>query len=138
MGPGSLSPVSVTRGLGTSLGRFVPPPGTQFPFSDATEPRLSILVPVDAEERGQPPASFPLLCHLHDIPAGWDTVRWQPGGDVTPLMAAAVDEHGVLGAWSIAWVPAERWDGAATCTALKGSTSSTVSVTIGKAPGEGN
>ncbi|XP_075593373.1 uncharacterized protein LOC142598520 [Balearica regulorum gibbericeps] len=110
--------------------------GTRLVVTDATEPRLSILVPVDAEERRQPPASFPLLCHLHDIPAGWDTVRWQPGGEVTPLMAAAVDEYGVLSAWSIAWVRADRWDGAATCTAVKGSTSSTVSVTIGKEPGE--
>ncbi|NXV72865.1 KV6AA protein, partial [Atlantisia rogersi] len=53
--------------------------GTRLVVSNATEPQLSILVPVGAEEPRQPPATFPLLCHLHDIPAGWDTVRWQPG-----------------------------------------------------------
>ncbi|NXV74147.1 KV6A7 protein, partial [Atlantisia rogersi] len=90
-------------------GEVCVPPHTPCPFSDATEPQLSILVPVGTEEAGQPPATFPLLCHLHDIPAGWDTVRWQPGGDVTPVMAAAVDEHGVLSAWSITWVSAEHW-----------------------------
>ncbi|NXV79305.1 KV6A9 protein, partial [Atlantisia rogersi] len=83
--------------------------GTRLVVSSATEPQLFILVPIGAEEPGQPPATFPLLCHLHDIPAGWDTVRWQPGGDVTPMMAAAVDEHGVLSAWSITWVSAEHW-----------------------------
>ncbi|KAM6234279.1 uncharacterized protein LJ264_014157 isoform 1-T1 [Porphyrio hochstetteri] len=99
---------------------------------DATEPQLSILVPVGTEEPGQPLATFPLLCHLHDIPAGWDTVRWQPGGEVTPVMAAAVDEHGVLSAWSITWVSAERWDGAATCTAENRGKNRTISTSIGK------
>ncbi|NXS65907.1 HVM07 protein, partial [Pandion haliaetus] len=83
--------------------------GTRLVVSDATEPKLSILVPVDAEEPAQPPASIPLLCHLHDLPPGWDTVRWQPGGEVTPVTAATMDKHGVLSAWSITWVSAERW-----------------------------
>ncbi|NXL01896.1 KV1 protein, partial [Mesembrinibis cayennensis] len=100
---------AVARRLGTSPGRFLPPRGTHFPSLDATQPQLSILVPVDAEEPGQSLATIPLLCHLHDLPPGWDTVRWQPGGQETPVMAAAVDEHGVLSAWSITWVPAEQW-----------------------------
>ncbi|NXN66041.1 KV3AB protein, partial [Himantopus himantopus] len=83
--------------------------GTRLVVTNATEPELSILVPIDAEETGQPPASIPLLCHLHDLPSGWDTVRWQPGGEATPVMAAAVDKHGVLSAWSITWISAERW-----------------------------
>ncbi|NXF55983.1 KV1 protein, partial [Oceanites oceanicus] len=83
--------------------------GTRLAVTDATEPQLSILVPIDAEKPGQPPASVPLLCHLHDLPRGWDTVRWQPGGEETPVTMAAVDEHGVLSAWSITWVSAERW-----------------------------
>uniref|UniRef100_A0A8B9D9H6 Ig-like domain-containing protein n=1 Tax=Anser cygnoides TaxID=8845 RepID=A0A8B9D9H6_ANSCY len=57
---------------------------------DATEPKLSILVPVDAEE---PSDVVPLLCHLHDLPRGWDTVRWHHGRD-TPATAEAVDERG--------------------------------------------
>ncbi|NXV52074.1 TVB5 protein, partial [Uria aalge] len=83
-------------------------PSTCFPSLDATEPELSILVPVDVEEPREVPASIPLLCHLRDLPPGWDTVLWQPGGEVTPVTAAAVDEDGVLSAWSITWVPAER------------------------------
>ncbi|NXK52650.1 KV6A7 protein, partial [Chauna torquata] len=81
---------------------------TRLVVTDATEPKLSILVPVDVEERGQPPDSIPLLCHLYDLPEGWDTVRWHHGGD-TPVAAAAVDRHSVLSAWSLTWVSAERW-----------------------------
>lgn len=109
-----------------------------FSSSDASEPKLSILVPVDVEEPRQPLTSIPLLCHLHDLPPGWDTVRWQPGGEVTPVTAATVDKDGVLSAWSIAWVSAEWWDGAAACTALENGTGKTISVTITKRPGEGN
>ncbi|NXE84319.1 KV5AF protein, partial [Cochlearius cochlearius] len=83
--------------------------GTRLVVTDATEPQLSILVPVATQEPGQPPARIPLLCHLHDLPPGWDTVRWQPGGGEAPVVAAAVDEHGVLSAWSITWVSAEQW-----------------------------
>ena len=113
-------------------------PSTRFPSLDATEPQLSILVPLNTEEPGQPTSSLPLLCHLHDLPAGWDAVQWQPGGEVTPVTAAAVDEHGVLSAWSIAWVSAERWDGAVECTALESGTARTLSVAISKGSGEGN
>ncbi|NXX54538.1 KV10 protein, partial [Scopus umbretta] len=83
--------------------------GTKLIVTNATEPQLSILVPVDAEEPGQYPAGIPLLCRLHDLPSGWDTVRWQPGGEEMPVMAAAIDEHGVLSAWSVVWVLAEQW-----------------------------
>ncbi|KAF1667358.1 hypothetical protein FQA23_0007224, partial [Aptenodytes patagonicus] len=84
--------------------------GTRLVVTDATtEPQLSILVPVDAEEPGQPPAVIPLLCRLHDLPRGWDTVRWQPTGEETPVTAAVVEERGVLSAWSITRVSAERW-----------------------------
>ncbi|NXX06365.1 KV5AF protein, partial [Larus smithsonianus] len=83
--------------------------GTRLVVTNATEPKLSILVPVDVEEPREVPASIPLLCHLRDLPLGWDTVLWQPSGEVTPVMAAAVDEDGVLSAWSITWVPAEQW-----------------------------
>ncbi|NXI64594.1 KV5AD protein, partial [Anseranas semipalmata] len=80
---------------------------TRLVVTDATEPKLSILVPVDVEERGQPLDVVPLLCHLYDLPAGWDTIRWHHGGD-TPVVAAAVAEHGVLSAWSLTWVSAEQ------------------------------
>ncbi|XP_050768181.1 M1-specific T cell receptor beta chain-like [Gymnogyps californianus] len=109
--------------------------GTRLVVTDATEPKLSILVPVDAEEPGQPSASIPLLCHLHDLPLGWDSVRWQPGGEVTPVTAVGMDERGILSAWSITWVSAERWDGAAACTALEDGTGRTLSITISKGPG---
>lgn len=141
MGPGSLSPVSarqVVWQLGTSPGRFVPPPGTRYPSLDAAEPQLSILVPVEAEEPGQPPATIPLLCRLRDPPQGWDTVRWQPGGEETPVTVTATDERGGLSAWSITWVSAERWDGAAACTALESGTNRTLSVAVSKGPGQGN
>ncbi|XP_075580727.1 uncharacterized protein LOC142595766 [Pelecanus crispus] len=110
--------------------------GTRLIVTNATEPQLSILVPVDAEEPGHSLASIPLLCHLHDLPPGWDTVRWQPTAEETPVLAAALDEHGVLSAWSITWVSAEQWDGAATCTALQSGTNRTLSVAIGKGHGE--
>ncbi|NXT93378.1 KV5AF protein, partial [Anhinga rufa] len=84
-------------------------PDTPFPSLDATQPQLSILVPVDAEEPGQPLSSIPLLCRLHDPPQGWDTVRWQPGGEETPVTVTAMDERGVFSAWSITWVPAKQW-----------------------------
>ncbi|XP_063213566.1 M1-specific T cell receptor beta chain-like isoform X1 [Chroicocephalus ridibundus] len=112
--------------------------GTRLVVTNATEPKLSILVPVDVEEPREVPASIPLLCHLRDLPPGWDTVLWQPSGEVTPVTAAAVDEDGVLSAWSITWVPAEQWDGAAACTALKRDTGRTRSVSIRKGAGEGN
>ncbi|NXN57657.1 KV3AD protein, partial [Rynchops niger] len=83
--------------------------GTRLVVTNATEPELSILVPIDVEEPREVPASIPLLCHLRDLPMGWDTVLWQPGGEVTPVTAAAVDKDGVLSAWSITWVPAEQW-----------------------------
>ncbi|XP_054033524.1 M1-specific T cell receptor beta chain-like [Dryobates pubescens] len=105
--------------------------GTRLIVTDATEPKLSILLPVDSEEPGQPPADIPVLCHLHDVPPGWDTVKWQPGGEVTPVTAATVDDQGVLSAWSIAWVPAERWDGTAACTAAENSTGRSLSVAVG-------
>ncbi|NXD87887.1 TVB72 protein, partial [Halcyon senegalensis] len=95
-----------------SLSTFSPQfgDGTRLIVTDATEPELSILVPVDTAEPGQPPAAIPLLCHLRDVPRGWDTVSWQPGGDVARVTrVTALDEHGVLNAWSIAWVSAERW-----------------------------
>ncbi|XP_035427717.1 uncharacterized protein LOC118261146 [Cygnus atratus] len=97
--------------------------GTRLLVTDATEPKLSILVPVDAEE---PSDVVPLLCHLHDLPRGWDTVRWHHGRD-TPVTAEAVDERGVLGAWSLTWVSAERWDGAAACMATESGTGRNVS-----------
>ncbi|NXE15199.1 KV5A9 protein, partial [Lophotis ruficrista] len=83
--------------------------GTRLVVTNATEPQLSILVPIEAEDHGQPPADIPLLCLLHDLPQGWDAVRWQPGGEVTPLTAGTAGEDGVLSAWSITWVSAQRW-----------------------------
>ncbi|NXV22404.1 TVB5 protein, partial [Cepphus grylle] len=94
---------------GDIRGEVCATPSTRFPSLDATEPELSILVPVDVEEPREVPASIPLLCHLRNLPLGWDTVLWQPGGEVTPVTGVAVDEDGVLSAWSITWVPAERW-----------------------------
>ncbi|NXX44158.1 KV6A9 protein, partial [Tricholaema leucomelas] len=90
-------------------GAFVPPSSTPFPSLDAAQPKLSILVPVDSEEPGQPPAAIPLLCHLRDVPPGWHTVEWQPSGEVTAVTAVTVDNQSVPSAWSIAWLPAERW-----------------------------
>uniref|UniRef100_A0A8B9NDN4 Ig-like domain-containing protein n=1 Tax=Accipiter nisus TaxID=211598 RepID=A0A8B9NDN4_9AVES len=108
--------------------------GTRLVVTNASEPKLSILVPVDVEEPRQPLTSIPLLCHLHDLPPGWDTVRWQPGGEVTPVTAATVDKDGVLSAWSIAWVSAEWWDGAAACTALENGTGKTINPSLHPPP----
>ncbi|NXK18146.1 KV6A9 protein, partial [Arenaria interpres] len=92
-------------------GGSCPPPSTPFPSPDATQPQLSILLPVDEEEKaGGPPGRIPLLCQLRDLPPGWDRVLWRPGdGEVTGVTAVAVDQQGVLSGWSITWVPAERW-----------------------------
>ncbi|NXN26063.1 KV5AC protein, partial [Nycticryphes semicollaris] len=79
--------------------------GTRLIVTNATEPQLSILVPVDVD----PPGRIPLLCHLRDLPPGWDTVLWQPGGEKMAVTAVAMDEQGVLSAWSITWVSAKQW-----------------------------
>ncbi|NXJ72503.1 KV1 protein, partial [Rostratula benghalensis] len=79
--------------------------GTRLIVTNATEPQLSILVPVDADPLGK----IPLLCHLRDLPLGWDTVLWQPGGEKTEVTAVTMDEQGVLSAWSITWVSAKQW-----------------------------
>ncbi|NXR08071.1 KV6AB protein, partial [Semnornis frantzii] len=102
------SPAGPTA-AGHGAGAFVPPSGTPFPSLDAAQPQLSILVPVDSEEPGQPPGDIPLLCQLRDVPPGWHTVEWQPSGEVTPVAAVTVDSQSVPSAWSITWVPAERW-----------------------------
>uniref|UniRef100_A0A8B9UEN8 Ig-like domain-containing protein n=1 Tax=Anas zonorhyncha TaxID=75864 RepID=A0A8B9UEN8_9AVES len=98
--------------------------GTRLLVTNASEPKVSILVPVDTEE----PSDFvPLLCQL---PSGWDTVRWQHGRD-TPVTAMDEDELGVPGAWNLTWVSAEHWDGAMNCTATERGTGRIVSETIG-------
>ncbi|XP_032853202.1 M1-specific T cell receptor beta chain-like [Tyto alba] len=112
--------------------------GTRLIVTAATEPELSILVPVDVEEPGQPPTDIPLLCHLHNVPPGWDTVRWQPSGEVTEVTAVATGEHGVLSAWSITRVSPEQRDGTVSCTAVENSTGTTLSVAIAKGLREGN
>ncbi|NXS97502.1 KV1 protein, partial [Jacana jacana] len=81
--------------------------GTRLIVTNATEPQLSMLV--DVEEAGSLPGRILLLCHLRHLPPGWDTVVWQPGGEVTGVTGVAMDEQGVLSAWSITWVSAERW-----------------------------
>lgn len=103
--------------------------GTRLVVTDATEPTLSILLPLDAELREPPRAAIPLLCHLYDAPKGWDTVRWHHG-NVSPVMATSMDGRGVLSAWSLTWLTAEQWDGTVGCTAVQSSTGRTITVTI--------
>ena len=112
------------QGCGTATTPSVPP----LP-ADATEPTLSILLPLDAELREPPRAAIPLLCHLYDAPKGWDTVRWHHG-NVSPVMATSMDGRGVLSAWSLTWLTAEQWDGTVGCTAVQSSTGRTITVTI--------
>lgn len=115
---------SVLQGCGTATTPSVPP----LP-ADATEPTLSILLPLDAELREPPRAAIPLLCHLYDAPKGWDTVRWHHG-NVSPVTATSMDGRGVLSAWSLTWLTAEQWDGTVGCTAVQSSTGRTITVTI--------
>lgn len=96
--------------------------------ADATEPTLSILLPVDADLREPPLAAIPLLCFLYDVPEGWDAVGWQHSNG-SLVTAASMDERGVLSAWSLAWLTAERWGGAVGCTATQSSTGRSISVT---------
>ncbi|XP_048785209.1 tyrosine-protein kinase receptor TYRO3-like [Lagopus muta] len=103
--------------------------GTRLVVTDATEPTLSILLPVDADLREPPLAAIPLLCHLYDVPEGWDAVGWQHSNG-SLVTAASMDERGVLSAWSLAWLTAERWGGAVGCTATQSSTGRSISVTI--------
>eukprot|EP00075_Anas_platyrhynchos_P011159 XP_027300412.1 uncharacterized protein LOC113839892 [Anas platyrhynchos] len=127
-GPGSSSQVSVAAcgGAGDIPGDIPGDTGFSHSLSDASEPKVSILVPVDTEE----PSDFvPLLCQL---PSGWDTVRWQHGRD-TPVTAMDEDELGVPGAWNLTWVSAEHWDGAMNCTATERGTGRIISETIGTA-----
>ncbi|XP_064032047.1 immunoglobulin kappa light chain-like isoform X2 [Pogoniulus pusillus] len=107
--------------------------GTRLIVTDATQPKLSILVPADSEEPGQPPAHVPLLCHLRDVPPGWHTVQWQPSGAVTAVTAVTVDNQSVPSAWSITWLPAERWDGTAACTATENGTGRSLRAAAGSA-----
>ncbi|XP_021232237.1 uncharacterized protein LOC110387884 [Numida meleagris] len=95
--------------------------GTRLVVTDATEPTLSIFLPVDVDLNEPPPAAIPLLCHLYDVPEGWDTVRWHHG-NVTPVTVTSMDERGVLSTWSLTWLPAEPWHGTVGCTAVQSST----------------
>uniref|UniRef100_A0A8C9EPP4 Ig-like domain-containing protein n=1 Tax=Pavo cristatus TaxID=9049 RepID=A0A8C9EPP4_PAVCR len=102
--------------------------GTRLVVTDAAEPALFILLPVDADLHEPPPAAIPLLCHLYDVPEGWDVVGWHRG-NASPVTATSMDERGVLSTWSLTWLTAERRDGTVGCTAMQSSTGRTISVT---------
>ncbi|XP_031412771.1 tyrosine-protein kinase receptor TYRO3-like, partial [Meleagris gallopavo] len=101
---------------------------TRLVVTDAVEPTLSILLPVDADLREPPSAAIPLLCHLYDVPEGWDVVGWQHS-NASLVTATSLDERGILSAWSLTWLTAEQWDGTVGCTATQSSTGRSISVT---------
>ncbi|XP_068778562.1 M1-specific T cell receptor beta chain-like [Struthio camelus] len=108
--------------------------GTRLVVTDAVQPSVSVLVPIEAEEESSHPARLALLCHLSDLAADWEAVRWEvaAGSGTVALAAGAVEAGGVFGAWSLAVVSAERWDGEATCTATSNGTGRSVSAGVRK------
>ncbi|XP_072214739.1 immunoglobulin lambda-1 light chain-like [Excalfactoria chinensis] len=103
--------------------------GTRLVVTGAAEPTLSILLPVDVELREPPSSAIPLLCHLYDVPEGWDIIHWHHSNVRHPVTATSMDERGVLSAWSLAWLTAEQWDGTVGCTAMQSSTGRAITVT---------
>ncbi|XP_037738505.1 immunoglobulin gamma-1 heavy chain-like [Chelonia mydas] len=109
--------------------------GTRLIVTDASEPRLSILVPSAPEDAELPPI-IPLLCLLSDFTPPWSEVLWDTGEEASDsqMDAGAIDGNGVFSVWSLTTIPSETWnqETICTCTAKESSTGRSISATVSK------
>ncbi|CAM5124065.1 unnamed protein product [Natator depressus] len=109
--------------------------GTRLIVTDASEPRLSILVPSAPEDAELPPV-IPLLCLLSDFTPPWSEVLWDTGEEASDSQtdAGAIDGNGVFSVWSLTTIPSETWNQETiyTCTAKESSTGRSISATVSK------
>ncbi|KAM7138245.1 immunoglobulin kappa light chain-like isoform 2-T2 [Macrochelys suwanniensis] len=109
--------------------------GTRLIVTDASEPRLSILVPSIPEDSELPPV-IPLLCLLSDFTPPWSAVLWDTGEQVSEgqMDAGAIDGNGVFSVWSLLTIPSETWnqETICNCTAKESSTGRSISATVSK------
>ncbi|XP_053867145.1 immunoglobulin gamma-1 heavy chain-like [Malaclemys terrapin pileata] len=109
--------------------------GTRLIVTDASEPRLSILVPSTPEDAERPPI-IPLLCLLSDFTPPWSEVFWDTGEEASEgqMDAGAIDGNGVFSVWSLMTIPSETWKQKmiCTCTAKESSTGRSINATVSK------
>ncbi|CAM5133209.1 unnamed protein product, partial [Natator depressus] len=107
--------------------------GTRLIVTDASKPRLSILVPSAPEDAELPPV-IPLLCLLSDFTPPWRAVLWGMGEEVSEgqMDAGAMDRNGVFSVWSLMRIPSETWnqETICTCTAKESSTGRSINATV--------
>nr|XP_032648110.1 immunoglobulin gamma-1 heavy chain-like isoform X2 [Chelonoidis abingdonii] len=109
--------------------------GTRLIVTDASEPRLSILVPSTPEDAELPPV-IPLLCLLSDFTPPWSEVLWDTGEEVSEglMDAGAIDGEGIFSVSSLTTIPSEMWkqEMTCTCTAKESSMGRSISATVSK------
>ncbi|XP_029768326.1 immunoglobulin gamma-1 heavy chain-like [Terrapene carolina triunguis] len=109
--------------------------GTRLIVTDASEPRLSILVPSTPEDAELPPV-IPLLCLLSDFTPPWSAVLWDTGEEASEsqMDAGAIDGEGVFSVWSLTTIPSETWkqEMICACTAKENSTGRSINATVSK------
>ncbi|XP_030398375.1 immunoglobulin gamma-1 heavy chain-like isoform X3 [Gopherus evgoodei] len=109
--------------------------GTRLIVTDASEPRLSILVPSTLEDAELPPV-IPLLCLLSDFTPPWSEVLWDTGEEASEglMDAGAIDGEGVFSVWSLMTIPSEMWkqEMTCTCTAKESSMGRSINATVSK------
>ncbi|XP_075763707.1 immunoglobulin lambda-1 light chain-like isoform X2 [Pelodiscus sinensis] len=108
--------------------------GTRLIVTDASELRLSLLVPSTREE-AEFPHDVPLLCLISDFTPTW-SVLWDTGeGDLAGQMdAGAIDGDGIYSVWSLTTIPYKRWNQETiwTCAVKDNSTGRNISATMAK------
>uniref|UniRef100_A0A8C4WSF8 Ig-like domain-containing protein n=1 Tax=Gopherus evgoodei TaxID=1825980 RepID=A0A8C4WSF8_9SAUR len=112
--------------------------GTRLIITDASEPRLSILVPSTPED-AELPSVIPLLCLLSDFTPPWSAVLWDIGEEASEglMDAGAIDGNGIFSVWSLMTIPSETWNQKTTCncTAKENSPGRSISATVFKETG---
>ncbi|XP_075764421.1 immunoglobulin lambda-1 light chain-like [Pelodiscus sinensis] len=113
--------------------------GTRLVVTDASEPRLSVLVPSDPGD-AELPHDVPLLCLLSDFTPHWSTVLWDTGEGPSEGQTddRAIDGDGVYSIWSLTTIPSEWWNQgtSCTCTAKESGTGRHISATVAKETAE--
>ncbi|XP_044846812.1 immunoglobulin gamma-1 heavy chain-like [Mauremys mutica] len=113
--------------------------GTRLIVTDASKPRLSILVP-STQEDTELPRVIPLLCLLSDFTPPWSEVLWDTGEEASDGQtdAGAIDGNGVFSVWSLMTIPSETWNQKTicTCTAKESSMGRSISATVSKETGD--
>ncbi|XP_075763795.1 immunoglobulin kappa light chain-like isoform X3 [Pelodiscus sinensis] len=108
--------------------------GTRLIVTDASEPRLSVLVPSDLGD-AELFHDVPLLCLLSDFAPPW-SILWDTGeGDLAGQMdAGAIDGDGVFSVWSLTTILSKWWNQGmnCTCTAKENGTGRNISTTVTK------